>query len=339
MTPDFQIFIDGVDITSRINDRLLSLTVNDAAGTKSDTVRIVLDDRGNRIAEPPDGALIRVFMGYKGLPLVHMGTFVLDTIDYNIAPDKMIITGKAADFGGTIKDQKTRNWDGMALPDIVTTIAKEHGLAPKIADRFRNVRYDYLAQKAESDINFLTRTGKEHDALVSIKDQSLLFLGKGAGKSASGITLPQTWIYKSQLLPGSRVSKNKAVAYKSIAATWHNKQTGEKETVKAGEGSPVFEVTHVYSSKKTAQQGAQAKLDEQARTGHSISLKVLGNPIMRAEGQLVIVGLRSGIPTTWSMEAVAHRLSGGGYTCGIGGELPTDEAANLKSEEPQSDLV
>ena len=111
MKPIVKIIMGGVDITSKIADRLIRLTVNDAAGVKSDTVTIVLDDRDNKIMEPPDGASIAIFLGYEGDLPVPMGVFILDKVEYNIAPDTMTIHGKAADFGGTLKDQKTRNWD------------------------------------------------------------------------------------------------------------------------------------------------------------------------------------------------------------------------------------
>lgn len=322
MKPTFTIIMAGFNITSKIKDRLISLTVNDAAGVKSDTVQIVLDDRDNKIVEPPNGALILVFIGYVGFPPIPMGVFILDKIDYDIAPDRMTIHGKAADFGGSLKDQKTRNWDDKTIKQIVTTIAGEHELKPKVAERFKAIKFEYLAQKAESDINLLSRIGKDHDAIVSIKDGGLLFIGTGEGKSSSGRALPQTWVFKEQLLLGSRVSKNKATTYKSVAATWHNKKTGEKKTVLAGKGSPAFEITHAHTSRDAATKAVKAKLDEQSRLGHSMSLNLLGTPIYRAEGQLISIGLRIGIPTLWSIKSVTHRLNSSGYTSHISCELP-----------------
>ncbi len=322
MKPDCAIFVNGTDITGKIRDRLLSLTVNDAAGVKSDTVQIELDDRGNRIAEPPDGALIGIAMGYKGMPLVPMGLFVLDGIDYHLAPDRVILRGKAANFGGSLKEQKTRNWDDKTILEIVETIAGEHELAAKVAEAYQPFKYDYLAQKAESDINFLNRIGKPHDAMVTIKEGTLLFVGRGEGKSASGKPLPQTWVYKNQLMPGSRVTKSKANTYKSVQALWHNKETGEKEAVTVGDGAPMFQITHPHATEAEAKNAAKAKLDEETRKSHSIMLKLVGNPVYRAEGQLLAIGMRLNIPAVWSITGVTHRLSGGGYTSQIDGELP-----------------
>lgn len=327
MKPAFKVLVNGIDITGRIDDRMLGITINDAAGVSADTVQIELDDRDNLIAEPPDGALISVMMGYEGLPLVPMGVFVLDSIDYALAPDRITLRGKAANFGGSLKDQKSRNWDNKTIGQIVTTIAGEHGLEARVAERFEPIKYEYLAQKSESDINFLTRLGREHDALVTIKEvpdkgSALLFIGRGEGKTASGLTLPQTWIFKNQLMPGSRVTKNKANTYKAVRAYWQNKETGEKEAVTVGEGTPVYEITHPHASKDAAKRAAKAKLDEETRKAHGISLSLIGNPLLRAEGQMLAVGLRPSIPVVWSIKTVTHTLKNGGYTTRIEGELP-----------------
>ena len=226
-----------------------------------------------------------------------------------------------------LRTRKPETGTIKTIGDIVATIAAEHGLTPKVAAQFKGITFEYLAQKAESDINFLTRIGKDHDAIVAIKElpdkgRSLLFIGKGEGKSASGRVLQKTQIFKSQLLTGARVTKSKATAYRSVKAIWHNKETGEKEAVTVGEGSPVFEITHPHGSKDAALNAAKAKLGEQTRVGHSMSMALIGTPTLRAEGQITIIGLRPSIPPTWSIKTVAHRLEASGYTTQIECELP-----------------
>ncbi|GLO70089.1 hypothetical protein MACH17_16060 [Phaeobacter inhibens] len=123
----------------------------------------------------------------------------------------------------------------------------------------------------------------------------------------------------------SRATKDKATAYKSVKAIWHDKKVGEKKTVTEGEGSPSYEMTHPYRTEEAAQRAAKSKLDEQARAEHSLSPTLVGNLILRAEGQALIVGLRPSIPPLWSITGVTHRLGSGGYTTQIRGELPKNE--------------
>lgn len=56
MTPDFKVIAAGINITPQIRDRLLSLTIMDEAGLKSDSVEITLDDRDGLIELPIPGA-------------------------------------------------------------------------------------------------------------------------------------------------------------------------------------------------------------------------------------------------------------------------------------------
>lgn len=169
MTPDFKVVAAGVNITPQIRDRLLSLTVTDEAGLKSDSVEITLDDRDGLIELPAPGAPMLVFLGYRETGLIPMGLFTFDEVTVTSPPATLTIRAKAADLGGSIKDQKTRSWDNMTIGDIIATIANEHGLTPKVAERFQPVLIEHIDQTEESDIGFLDRMGRDHDALVSVK--------------------------------------------------------------------------------------------------------------------------------------------------------------------------
>jgi phage protein D len=172
MTQDFKVIAAGINITSQIKDRLLALVVTDEAGFKSGTVEITLDDRDNAIELPLPGAPLVLFMGYKETFLVPMGVFTADEVVAKGPPDRIIIRGKAVNLGGSIKE-------------------------PKVAKPLRAFTYEHIDQTDESDIHFLTRIGKGHDAIASVKGQTLLFVNKGEGKTASGIPMIPRPITKS----------------------------------------------------------------------------------------------------------------------------------------------
>lgn len=46
-----------------------------------------------------------------------------------------------------------------------------------------------LDQTDESDLSFLTRLAKDHDAIATVKGGALLFIGKSEGVTASGLTM------------------------------------------------------------------------------------------------------------------------------------------------------
>ena len=239
MTPDFKVIAAGINITPQIRDRLLSLTVRDEAGFKSDQVEITLDDRDNAIELPSPGAPLAVFMGYKETFLVPMGIYTADEVVAKGPPDTLTIRGKAANLGGSLKEQKTRNRDEKTIEEIVSTIAGEHKLELKVADphayffhkrnpksghRFsdqivRKHKTAHLDQTDESDLNFLMRIAREHDALATVKGQTLLFIGKGEGKTASGQPMPPLPITKSGKLSWQATLATRS-DFKSVEANW-----------------------------------------------------------------------------------------------------------------------
>lgn len=327
MKPDFSIVADGQDITGLIKDRLLSLSVTDEAGFKSDAVEITLDDRGGEIELPTPGANLIVSLGYSEQFLVPMGIYTSDEVTMRGLPARMTIRGKSANMGGSIKEQKTRSWDKKKLGEIVQTIAAEHGLEPQVAEAYRDFFYEHLDQTDESDINFLTRLGKEHDAIVSVKGEALLFMGKGEGKTASGAALAQRYIYRDGKTTYSATLANRE-NFKAVEAFWHDHQAGERKKVTEGEGSPVKRLRHSFPNESEAKRAAKAKLDEMKRGNDTFTVTMPGDPLVMAEGQIVAVGFRSGIDGTWSVKGVKHSLTSAGYRTTIRCEKPKKESAS-----------
>ena len=326
MTPDFKVIAAGINITPQIKDRLLSLTVSDEAGFKSDQVEITLDDRDNAIELPLPGAPLAVFMGYKETFLVPMGIYTADEVVANGPPDTVTIRGKAANLGGSIKEQKTRNWDEKTLQEIVNTIAGEHKLEPKVTEAYADFFYEHLDQTDESDLNFLMRIAKEHDALATVKGQCLIVIGKGEGKTASGLPMLPLPITKSGKLSWSMTLATRG-DFKSVEANWHNEETGQKEKVTEGEGSPIKKLRHTYATKEEAQRATKAKLDEIKRGNDTLSMTMPGNPLIAAEGQILALGFRIGVAGLWSITSAKHQITGSGFTTSIETEKPKSEVS------------
>jgi phage protein D len=321
MTPHFKFIAAGINITRQIEDRLISLAVSDEAGFKSDTVEITLDDRDNTIELPLPGAPLIVFMGYKETFLAPMGVFTADEVVAKGPPDRITIRGKAVNLGGSIKEQKTRNWDDKSIEDIVGTIAGEHELEPKVAEALKSFNYKHLDQTDESDINFLTRIGKDHDAIATVKGGAMLFVGRGEGKTASGIPMIPRPITKSGQLTWSMTLASRG-NFKAVKAHWHDEATGKKETVIAGDGAPVKRLRHTHSTKAEAESAAKAKLDEFKRADDTLSITMPGDPLVAAEGQIIAQGFRGGVSGLWSITSARHEIDESGFRTQIKTEKP-----------------
>jgi Bacteriophage probable baseplate hub protein len=325
VTPAFKIVAAGINITPQIKDRLLGLTVKDEAGFKSDTVEIILDDRDNAIELPLPGAPIAVFMGYEETFLVPVGVFTADEVLAKGPPDTVTIRGKAANLGGSMQEQKTRAWDEQTIADIVATVAGEHGLEPKVAERYAGFYYDHLDQTDESDINFLTRIAQDHDAIATVKGEALLFIGRGEGLTASGVAMLPVPITKSGKLKWSMALAARG-DFRSVEAYWHDQESGTRRTVTVGDGAPVRKLRHVYATEVEAESAAQAKLDEAQRGKDTLKVDMPGNALIAAEGQILALGFRIGVSGLWSITSARHQINGRGFTTSIQTEKPKSGA-------------
>lgn len=165
--------------------------------------------------------------------------------------------------------------------------------------------------------------GQRREPCRRMKGDALIFLGKGEGKTASGIPMIPRPITRSGALSWSMTLATRG-NFKAVEAHWHDEATGKKETVTAGEGSPVKRLRHTHSTKKEAEGAAQGKLGELKRGDHTLSIKMVGDPLVAAEGQIAPLGFRVGLSGLWSITSARHEISGGGFTTSIKNEKPKE---------------
>ncbi len=321
MTPDFKIIAAGINITPQIRDRLLGLTITDEAGIKADTVEIVLDDRDGLIELPAPGAPLLVFLGYRETGLIPMGLFTSDEVTVSAPPATLTIRARGADLGGTIKEQKTRGWDQITIGDIVATIAGEHGLTARVSQRFQSVMIEHIDQTDESDIAFLDRMGRDHDALVSVKGGALLFMGKGEGRTVSGLPIPPRPVMERDTTSWTLTLTTRE-AYKAVIAVWQDTQAAKRQEVTAGEGAPALRLRHIHKTEAEAKAAATAKLGEIGRGNDTFEATFPGDPLIAAEGRILAIGFRAGVNALWSVTTATHELGSGGFNTSISAERP-----------------
>jgi hypothetical protein len=90
---------------------------------------------------------------------------------------------------GGLKVRRERSWDATPLAFIISAIAA-YGLTPLVGAGLAAINIAHLDQANESDANLLSRLGREHDAIATIKAGRLLFLPTGQAATASGLALP-----------------------------------------------------------------------------------------------------------------------------------------------------
>ncbi len=325
MTPAVRIEADGADITALIEDRLLSLSISDAAGTDSDTAEIELDDRGYRIALPEPGAELVIWMGYRETGLVEMGTFVVDECSGQGPASTLTIHAKAADMRGGIKAPKTQAWEDKTLGEIVDTIAARHGLRAAVAPALRAVRWAYVAQTKESDLHFLSRLAIDLDATVKPAGGALVVVPKGEGVTADGAPIPEVELSAAALSDWSWTATGRS-RYASAVAEWSEPGTATVHRVETGSGEPVLELRRRYATEDEARRAAEAALKRAVRASGSLSATCTGFAgELMAEGVVILSGIKPELTGRWTMPRVSHRFDAGGLTTSFEAERDNED--------------
>lgn len=76
-SPAFSITIEGKDITTALDTRLMSLTLTNNRGFEADQLGLERDDADGKIILPRRGAVIQLSLGWKGRLLFPKGDLPL----------------------------------------------------------------------------------------------------------------------------------------------------------------------------------------------------------------------------------------------------------------------
>ena len=321
MTPDYKLIADTKNITELIKSRILRLTIKDEAGVQSDSITIELDDRNGEIEWPRHGAELNISLGYVETNIVNMGTFIVDEITHSGPPDTLTINAKATNMRASVKERKTRAWENLSIADIVNSISNEHGYTPSIAQELGSISIGHRDQIDESDLHFLTRLAYDYNAVSKIAGNHWIFAERGKAKAASGVDLPIVEIEKSQVL-SHRLTHAERGKYSKVIAHWHDAIAGEKAPVSVGSGKPTWTMRHGFNDKITALNAARSKLEALTRGVQTLSLTVLGNVQLQAEGKINLRQFRAPISSDWTLTRVTHQIDSSGFITMLEADLP-----------------
>ena len=325
MTPKFKIIANQTDITLIIQQRLISIRITDESGIKGDTLDIQLDDEPP-IEWPHHGAELEVLIGFNktthNAGLVRQGLYIVDEIAHSGPPNTFTLRGKASNLKQSLKQPKTRSWNDITLGNLVNIIALEHGISAKVGEPLKDQAMPHVDQTDESDLHMLTRLARDVGAMVKPVAGYLVMVPRGEAKSATGQSLPLITVTADQIKQ-HHVTQTEARQYDAVIAYWHNTQTAKRAAVQVGEGR-VFISRHTYADETTARSSAKAKLQQFKRSLLQLSLTLIGNPNLMAEGKINVTGLRDPINGSWVIERVVHQINDQGFTSGIDAVPPKD---------------
>lgn len=314
--PDYRLSVNGQDITPKLGGRLIELRLSESRGEEADQLSLTLDDADGRMAIPPKGATIDVQLGWAG-QLVDKGSFVVDETEHSGAPDRISIRARSAQMSKSLRERTSRSYHDTTVGDVVRQIAAANGLPIKIAPELAAKPVQHIDQTTESDLHFLTRLARQHDAVATVKKGTLVFLRTNSRTTATGQELGAVHITRSS---GDQHRWHTAdrTSYTAVRAYWHDGKSARRKGVVAGNGSDGSTKTlkDTYATQADALDAAKAELQRVDRGAATLSLTLaLGRPQLMPQSPVTVAGFKPEIDGEgWLVKSVEHSIGDGGYT-------------------------
>jgi len=341
------------DITATLAPRLIALTVTDNRGFEADTLTLTLDDSDGKIEMPERNAQVTVSIGRQGSLLTDMGSFFIDQVKHQGAPDRLIITGRSVDFRSSMNTAKEWSWHDATLGDIVKDIAWRNSLSANVAPELAAIKIAHIDQSKETDVEFLTRLAINNGAEIAVKSGVLIFLVPGkclrGGKAVSTITINRS--------DGDSHAFDLAdrTAYGSVIARWEDTKTPQKQTkqiklTRKGVSKPQWKTNilaglpripkalqNKFASRDEAFRGALAAWQKRQRTAATFSLTLAqGRVDIAPETPVQLTGFKEVINLTpWVIKKATHGIDSKGFVTKL--ELEAD-IRNIEYEVEESVL-
>lgn len=326
-TPAFTVTMGGKDLTSLMDPRLVSLTINECRADEADTLTIVLNDADGRLALPKRGAVLAVSIGWDNEDLVDKGTFTINELEYSGAPDIITMQGRSASMTKGMGERQEKSWHLQTLGAIVKAIAAKHKLNPVVSDKLAKIAIPHIDQTHESDMSFLTRLAKRYDAVMTVKEDNLLFMPIGLAVTASGKPLPTVKIFRDS---GDqyRYHVSERENYAGVRAFYHSTgRAKRKSVIVGGENNINIKVLpETYATEAEAIAAAQSEMTRTQRGQATMNYTIAyGRSYIRPEMPAIVSGFKPEIDETdWLIKRASHTISDQGFLTNVELEMLED---------------
>lgn len=321
--PDWRVTLDGKDLSDKMRPRLVSITLSEKRGDEADQLDIVLDDSDGQLALPSAGALLKFELGWKqgrdvAIGLIDKGSFKVDDIKHSGPADILTLRARAADFTSNIRNRRECSWKNTTLGAVLQDIAGRNALTLRVSADLAAIAVPALSQSRESDVAFVRRLGRRHDALATYKDKNLIFARKGAGVTTSGQALPSLTIPRREndTHAWSRQTRDEQ---KGVTASWHDKKAAKRQKFTVGQEDGAKRLRKVYSSEEEAKRAAIAERDRSKRSPATLDINLsLGRANAYPDQRVTVSGYKPEIDaTTWLIAEATHRLDNSGFNTSL----------------------
>ncbi|WP_343794961.1 hypothetical protein, partial [Sphingomonas trueperi] len=197
------------------------------------------------------------------------------------------------------------------------------GFSPRVAPELDDVPIEHADQADETDMGFLTRLARLHDAVTKPVGERYVLARRGQVKAISGQELPVITLSvppnnqpSEMAFINATVDRSSRVRFQGVRAAWFDGEEGVEATVEQGAG-PFKRLRQSYQSAGEASAAAGGELRKIKRQAAKLRIECPGNPELAAEG---LIQLDDTWPSymrgEWSLDRVTARGSRRhGYRC------------------------
>ena len=335
----FFLSIDGEDVTSAFDPHLLSLSITDSAGGKSDTLEAELDDVEGCIALPRTGAKVSAGLGWSDSGTMVSFEGVTDEPRSEGSRGggmKLSITAKSADLRGSAKSTQEKHHGKGDFATVAKSFGQAAGLTVSVAGDLGALERDYWVMARESFLQWGTRMAREMGATFKVLGSRAVFVPRGKGMSASG--KPLQTIYAK--LPGNVIhwSMSPNVAphqFEKFQRRWYDLKEAKYKTEEVelkSEGVTAGLIgRHDRPAAGHAKAQAGSDMTESKRDKGGGSITIDGEPAALSQAPCEVLGLREGIDGSYRIETVkSHLVRGQGFLTELTLKQPSGAAGQDK---------
>ncbi|MFN8682769.1 phage late control D family protein [Paracoccus sp. P2] len=295
----------------------ISVIYTDFDHGKSDEIEATFEDKLHRWKGgwyPEHGDVLDLSIGWLGQGLLPCGTFEIDEIDFDGAPDTVTIRGLAAPVSESLRTKKTRAFENKTLRQIAEQIAGENGLS--VEGTIENITFKRVTQDNERDLEFLKRIAEEYHHVFAVRGK-VLFFSKVEDLESQG---PVAVIPRTEMKRFSFQDKVHEV-YKDCKLSYHDPETAklievtvEDPNVKTGD---TLRIKARVESEAQAKKRAEAELKKANAKKLRGRILIVGDHRMVA-GNVIEVAMLGKLSGKYYVETSRHRIErGAGYTTEI----------------------
>lgn len=305
-TNDWDVWINGKNISDDLRPYLISITVTDKDGTESDSCNIEVDDTSGQFATPNEKASVRVALN---------GVTVFEGIVDKVRSKgsrgsgmTMTVTAKGYDTKGKAKEAQAFHADDATLEDFLGQAADRAGFTLKVDPEFASMTRDYWAADFESFLHLGQRLARELNGTFKLKAGNKAVLAP-RGKNSGLETINAVWgdnLHDWDIDP--LIGR---AAFKRGEARWFDREIAgfQTESQEFAQDRPAeaSAITVTPAADQAQAKGFNAgRKSESEREGGAGTVTIDAAPAARIEGYCSVSCPRADVSRSYKITGIVH---------------------------------